>query len=138
MATRDLVHNENPVISVAPVALAAGATNGAGVDTSGFESVAIHAASGAQGGTSPVLKLSVQDSPDNTTWTNVADALIEVPTGVVGPNSAGFTVAASSVVKVGYIGAQRYVRAVYTLSGTTPTATAGANVILGKPRNLPA
>lgn len=129
MASRDLLHRIKSVISVTPAALASGATNGAGVDTTGFESVTLEAVSGAQGGTSPVLTFKLQDSPDNTTWTDVAAG------SVLGAAANLITVAATSTGTLGYLGSQRYVRAVANLAGTTPTATAGATIILSHARH---
>lgn len=136
MATRDLAHDLANAISIAPISLSAVATtNGTGVDTSGFEGVMMLTTSGLQGGTSPVLTLTLQESADNTTWNVVPDAQVIAASGL---NSTGFVVAASSTVELGYIGAKRYVRASVALAGTTPTAVVSAVAVEGHARNLPA
>ena len=58
------------------------------------------------------IELEVEDSPDNSTWTDVADDLI---TGAVTGDSAIFTTA--------YLGRERYVRIVVNVSGTHSNGT---------------
>lgn len=62
-------------------------------------------------GTSPTLVVSLQESSDNSTWTNVT-----------GATTASIT-AAGSAVAFG-APAKGYVRAVATIGGTTPAVTA--------------
>lgn len=136
MPTRDLAHDLTQAISIAPIALAAVATtNGTGVDTTGYEGVMLSVASGVQGGTSPVLTLTLQESADNSSWNAVPDAQVIAASGL---NSTGFIIAASTLIELGYIGAKRYVRASLALAGTSPTAVVSAIVVEGHARNLPA
>lgn len=133
---RDIAHSLANAISLAPVALSGAATtNGTGVDLSGYEAAALLLTSGAQGGTLPVLTLTLQESADNSTWNTVPDAQVIAASGL---NSTGFVVAASSTVELGYIGVKRYIRASVALAGTTPTAVASGVVVLGRARNEPA
>lgn len=133
---RDLAHNIASAISIAPISLAAVATtNGTGVDRTGFESAALLCTSGVQGGTAPVLTLTLQESADNITFNVVPDAQVIAAAGL---NSTGFVVAASSTVELGYAGAKRYIRASVALAGTTPTAVVSAVAVLGMARNNPA
>lgn len=64
----------------------------------------------AASGTTPTLNVKLQDSPDATTWTDVAGAASAQLT------AAGNTVFAGRSTKA-------YVRAVATLGGTTPSFT---------------
>lgn len=133
---RDIAHSIANAISIAPIALSAVATtNGTGVDLSGYEAAAMLLTSGVQGGTAPVLTLTLQESSDNTTWNVVADAQVIAASGL---NSTGFVVAASSTVELGYIGAKRYIRASVALAGTTPTAVVSGVAVLGRARSEPA
>src|SRR5260221_495127 len=107
---RDLAHSLAEAISIAPISLAAVATtNGTGVDLSGFEAAVMAVTSGLQGGTTPVLTLTLQESADNSVWNTVPDNQVIAASGL---NSTGFVVAASANVELGYIGAKRFIRAV--------------------------
>lgn len=65
----------------------------------------------AVSGTSPTLNLKLQDSPDNSTWSDV--------TGATGAQLT----AAGNQVFAGY-STKPYVRVVATVGGTTPSFTA--------------
>lgn len=79
----------------------------------------------------------VQDSPDNTTWTNCpASSLLGA-----GAASGGFTAVSSAagqnaVQRCAYVGPQRYVRVVSTEAGTTGLVS-GIVAVGGFPRNMP-
>lgn len=74
----------------------------------------------------------IQDSPDNSTWTDVATTYIQGSfTAVSGSGQQ------NKVQKVGYLGLQPYVRAVVTVSGATTGAIYGVNWLLGGAHNLP-
>jgi hypothetical protein len=60
----------------------------------------------------------VQDSPDNSAWTDRSPAVV-APVTVAAP---------SGVISVGAFIQQRYVRLVATLGGTTPSITYSANL----------
>lgn len=71
----------------------------------------------------------LQDSPDNSTWTDVAT------TSIVGTLAV---LASNTQQKVGYIGAQRYVRVVVTVTGSPATGCVfGSSTILNGKRKLP-
>lgn len=74
----------------------------------------------------------LQDSPDNSTWTDVA-AANEVGT-LSAVTSAG---TASTIQRMAYLGTQRYVRGVVTVSGATTGAVYGITALAGFPRNAP-
>jgi hypothetical protein len=109
-------------------------TNGTGVDLLGYDENVISIVTGTWGGTTPTASAKVQDSADNATWADVADANLDGVTG----NPAGFALAASSVKTIGYIGLKRYVRVILSaVGGTTPVIRAGADVIRMVPKFAP-
>lgn len=74
---------------------------------------------------------TVEDSPDNSVWTAVAAGLLQ--------GSAPTVVAADDdkVFEVGYLGNQRYLRAVVVTTGATTGGIFGAVVLLGFPTRPP-
>jgi hypothetical protein len=76
----------------------------------------------------------VQDSPDNSVWTDVAAAFIQAP--AVLQFTSGTAV--GTMLKWGYIGQQRYARLVSTVSGTTTGGFYTAFAVLALPANAPA
>jgi hypothetical protein len=91
-----------------------GAVNGASIDLAGSEAALIVLNNGAA--TTPATVV-IQEAPDNAgapgAWTAVADTDL---IGVVG-NAGGVAQVASTIVKVSYIGVQRWLR-VTTTAGT--------------------
>lgn len=103
--------------------------NGTGVDTAGFESVTILIDAGVITDGSHVL--SLQDSPDNSTWTNTTALLGAAPTLATGAGNGG-----SASQSFGYSGGQRYIRVVSTVSGSPATGGVyGATVLLSHARH---
>ncbi|MGY4313726.1 hypothetical protein [Bradyrhizobium sp. JR3.5] len=121
---RDITQNTGLAQSIAPSVLTA-TTNGSGIDTLNFESAALVVSVGAVTGS---FNVKLQDSPDNATFTDVPASLL------VG--SLPGTLVANTVVKQGYLGAQRYLRAVLTSAGGTSIAIA-ATIVLGNPKVAP-
>lgn len=75
----------------------------------------------------------LQDSPDNTNWTDVSATFLQGSfTTVAGAGQQ------NAVQKVGYLGTAQYVRAVSTVSGTTSGAIYGLHWIVGGLHNYPA
>jgi len=70
----------------------------------------VHINIGVVTGTTPTLTVQMQDSPDNSAWTNVANAV----TG---------TLNASGATDLYYRSVNRYQRAVLTVGGTSPSFT---------------
>lgn len=70
----------------------------------------------------------LQDSPDNSTWTDVAAA------NLIGSFAA---IASNTLQKVGYVGINRYLRGVITISGATTGAVEGLYIVAGFGRKLP-
>lgn len=124
MAQRDTRLELTPKVSVAPQSIG-GAVNGTGIDTSVGESALVVLNNGAA---TAAATIKIQESDDNSTFTDVAD------TDLIGLtlNSAGVAQTASTIVKVSYIGVKRYIR-VATTAGTA--ALFSAEVILGHPRH---
>lgn len=106
MPSRDVRLELDPHVSVAPQSIG-GAVNGAGVDLQGCEAALILLNSGAA--TTPAT-VKVQESADNSTFSDVADSDLIGMSG----NSSGVAQTASNVNKVSYVGSQRYVRVVTT------------------------
>lgn len=128
---RDLKSNVKVVSSLAPVSLTA-ATNGTGVDRAGYESAAVQFNTGVAGGTTPSFTFAVQESDDNSTFTDVAAAQLQGTAPVVTASAAGASL-------IGYLGSKRYIRGIAkTVTGTTPTLLAEISVILGHPHVMPA
>lgn len=74
----------------------------------------------------------LQDSPDNSVWTDVPAA------GQLGAFTAITSATGQNLVqRVSYINGQRYVRCVVTVSGATTGAIYGVLAVPAYPRNLP-
>lgn len=125
---RDLVSNIGPIQAVAPQVLAATDTSDP-IDLLGFESAAVIINTGAIV-SSGNFTAKVQES-DTTTAGDFADVDADHLVG-----SFPASLAADSVVKVGYIGTKRYVRTVLTKNSGTSIA-AGVVIVKGHPNESP-
>ncbi|MET4722033.1 hypothetical protein ABIF63_006139 [Bradyrhizobium japonicum] len=123
---RDISQNLGFTQTIVP-AVQAATINGTSVDTNGFESAALVINTGAIVGAASI-SAKLQDSSDGTNFADVPAALLvgALP-GVLAANSA---------YKQGYLGGNRYLRAVLTLNSGTSLA-AGATVVLGNPKVAP-
>ena len=105
------VHGELLVSSLAAGTYVASG-NGAGIDLQGYQGVLkIVLDSGAGGGTTPTLDVKIQDSADNSSFTDVV-------------NKAFAQVGASASLQslgIDTRGVKRYIRAALTITGTSPT-----------------
>ncbi|MDF1536071.1 MAG: hypothetical protein P1S46_06145 [bacterium] len=111
--------NEN--IELFPVAARGASANGTGVDVSsdiGEGKVILHAAAGT--GTTPTLDVKLQSSPDNSAWSDISGA-----TFTQVDNTAGGSLQAIGVD----IDTDKYIRAVATIAGTTPSFTFGVVLV---------
>jgi hypothetical protein len=122
MPYRDLYSRIAVSQSIAPQVISSGAVSGTGVDLLGHNSAMVVFNFGAVAG-SGVLNCKVQESADNSTFTDVAAADLEG--SITNPATA------ATVQRVGYKGASRYIRAVATLASGTSVAC-GATVDLGR------
>lgn len=117
---RDLANNLGGVPAITPAVQAATAS-GAPIDLRGFESVAVFVNTGAIVGAGDfTAKLQESDTTTSGDFTDVVAA------DLVGALPA--SLAADSVVKVGYIGGKRYVRVVLTKNGGTSIAASAVAI----------
>jgi hypothetical protein len=140
---RDLEARLNAVASLTAANRTADA-NGTGVDLQGYDGALIVAVIGAEGDTlsgSVKIEIEVEESDDDSTYTDVANA--DLLGNVTGTNTGTVCVIddnteAPAVHKVAYVGNKRYIRAVDNRTGThtvgTPTA---AVVVRGYPHRQP-
>ena len=139
---QDLANNIKLMQSIAPAALDADA-NGTGVDTQGYENVAVVVDSGVEGITlssTNKIEFELEHSDDNSSWSDAESADVN---GTLGSGGLFLTLDANAespqISEIEYLGTKRYVRVVANFSGTHGTATPmSAFVILGKPRHAPA
>lgn len=133
MAKKDIYSDLLGKVSVAPQFVNSNTTlTGATVDLQGFEGAVVMTISGTIAGSSSanIHTFEIQESANDSDWTAVADAdLIGVESDLTHNGGSD-----NLVKKVGYKGAQRYIRVVDT---TTAFTTAGgqiaAVVVLGAP-----
>ncbi|MCH8172479.1 MAG: hypothetical protein IIA70_04130 [Proteobacteria bacterium] len=125
----DLKNNIDAVESIAPDNLVA-SINGAGVDLQNFHSamVVFHGNDGDFTTGDEAYTPKLQDSPDNSVWTDVAAADLD---------GSFSDLRTTEVQRVGYKGMERWIRGVLTLAGTTPIIDAAALIIRANPRKAP-
>jgi hypothetical protein len=132
-----LVNSVLPLLRTADV-------NGSGVDTQDSIGVALVAHVGTSGDTlsgSVYLALEVEHSDDNSSWSDCADADIDV--AVTGANTGTFAkiddaAEDDAIYKCNYIGSKRYVRVVGNLVGTHTNGISFAAHAVLLPAHLPA
>lgn len=128
MASRDISKNLKVTQVLDPDTVKTDA-NGTAVDMQGYDSVMFAAAVGASGDTlsgSVKIELELEESDDNSTFTDVADD--DILDAVEGSNDGCFAVIDDAaeddaVYKVGYRGTKRYVRPVVNVTGTHTNGT---------------
>lgn len=107
-------------------------TNGTGVDTMGYNSLAAVLEVGTVSGTSPTLDVKLQESDTlGGTYTDITGATF---TQVTASN-------ASQKIRLdglGVGGRKRFIRAVATIAGTSPSFACGVELILGRAFRTPA
>lgn len=143
MSTREHQTGMQYIQSIDPVTLTADA-NGTGVDTRGFDSTTILFLVGESGDTlsgSVKIELEVEDSPDDSVWTDVADTDLTIFVSGTNTGTVAVIDAAAeddSIHSTGYLGDKRYVRPVVNVTGTHTNGTPiGAAVINGHPHISP-
>jgi hypothetical protein len=131
MAT-DLFSNVKVARMISPISpTATGTINSSVVDRSGFNSVTLVIAAGAQGAAVTAVTPTVQESATTTTgdFTDVADAdLIGTEAGASLAAAAG----ANKQAKIAYRGTKRYVRLRLAVTGSA-TGVYSAVALLGDP-----
>ncbi len=102
-------------------ALARTATaNGAAIDMVDYEGIAVVTLDSAAGtGTTPTNTVKLQDSPDNVTFTDIPGAAFTQLT----------TVASVQQLQIDTGTVARFVRAVTTIGGTTPSYTFSVGIV---------
>lgn len=105
--------------------------NGTGVDTMGYNEVIALLDVGAVAGTTPTLDVKLEES----------DTSGGTYTAITGATFAQITTANHALsigIKVGDGIRKRFIRAVATIGGTTPSFTCAVALLLAKPGLLPA
>ena len=96
---------------------------GTGIDVLAYEGVALVVLNASAGtGTTPTLDVKLQHSDDNSTYADVTGGAFTQVTDVAG--SAGV-----QVKKINVSDLKRYVRAIGTIAGTTPSFDFGVEFI---------
>jgi hypothetical protein len=129
MATRDLLRNQLTSQSLAPAVRTSTAT-GSAVDLIGFDGAVIVVSFGAytDGTHTPSVLSSVDGVTYNAAATSDLDGTFTAVSGSGGANT---------VQQVGYVGSQRFLKIVMTISGATSGAASAANITAGYPHNGP-
>lgn len=98
--------------------------NGTGVDTLGYRDGMVVLEVGTVSGTSPTLDVKIQESDDNSSWSDVTGATF---TQVTASDS-------SQVLRVKELNVarSRYIRAVATIAGTSPSFDCACEILLGE------
>lgn len=141
----DLSNSISPAVSLA-AAVRTAAANGTGVDLQGYESATVLVDVGAEGDTlssSVYFEVSLEESDDNSTFTDVAQAGIVDGTIAAGGiflkldgTAGGDPDTAGGIFRVGYVGGKRYIRVVLAKTGSHSNGTPiGAMVIKGHARH---
>jgi hypothetical protein len=150
MTMRSLLHGTKTVVAIPPQTVnTAGSptfTTSAGIDLQFFNSALVVGILGDidELGGSPVggakMELVLEESDDNSTFTNVALTAVVGPTSVTSGVVASVTsdsTAGADPMEVAYVGDKRYIRV--TLQGTSLTNGGPASVVVikGHPRHGP-
>jgi len=109
-------------------------TNGASIDTKGFESCEhiVHVSVALNGS----FTLEVQQAPDN--GSGAAGAFAAVPAAEVIGTALVISIAdANKVFRIGSIGKERHQRVVLTETAANSAGVLGVTTILSNPRNAP-
>lgn len=128
MLGKDLVNNISAAITLPPATRTADA-NGTGVDLRGYGSAAVIVVTGTI--TDGTHAITVQESDDNSTWSDVADA------DLIGTEPSIGAADDNKLYEIGYRGRKRYLRANVAVSGATNGGTYGAIVVRGRPQVAP-
>ena len=126
--TRDIYSNLNLTQMLTPVNVQADVDSGS-VDTRAFDSLMLLANIGLSGDVlsgAVFIELEVEDSPNDSDWTDAADA--DLTNSVTGTNTGTFALIDAPAEDelryiVGYKGDKRYVRVVVNVTGTHTNGT---------------
>lgn len=117
MGTFDLYNRISGASALAPAAAHTTSANGTAIDMTTLNAngltFLVHAGTITDG----THTFKLQDSPDNSTWTDVAAPFIQEGSVVAFTSST----TSGTVLKFGYLGLTRYVRLVCTVTGSPAT-----------------
>jgi hypothetical protein len=130
MAIRDLLRTNFVNQSLSPAARTNGTFTGSAVDLRGYDAAmfAVNFGAWTDGTHTP----SVTASVDGTTFIAAPASDLDGTFSAISGTSG-----ANTVQQVGYIGSNRFVAVVMTVTGATTGALSQAAVISGSPRNAP-
>lgn len=114
------LHDNSTLIALFPTAARTASADGSGVDIRDYVGklkIILDAAAGT--GTTPTLDVKLQESADNTTFNDIAGAVF---TQVI-------TAASLQSIGVSVDPAKRYIRAVATIAGGTPSFSFSVNAV---------
>ena len=126
---KDLKNHIDVLASIKPAVYTA-SQNGTGVDLRGFDGAVcvFESGTGDNTDTDETYSPKVQESDDNSTYTDVVAADLEGTLALMVDDQ---------IQRVGYKGNKRYIRNVMTLSGTTPSFAGRASIVRGIPHQAP-
>lgn len=135
MGSYDLYNRITGASAIAPGAARTTSTNGTAIDMTTYNGNALTFLALAGTITDGTHTFKLQDSPDNSTWTDVAAPFIQQGSVVAFTSST----TSGTVLKFGYLGLTRYVRLVCTVTGSPSTGGVySAVAVEGHEASLPA
>jgi hypothetical protein len=126
---RDFDKDIASVVSLVAAARTATA-NGTAADLANFNAACAILSAGVITDGTHTVKL--QDSPDNSVWTDVTAANLSGAFTALTSGAGG-----SATQEVGYLGAARYLRAVTTVATATTGGVYAVDIVRADARNLP-
>lgn len=136
-------------LTTATIPIYTASVNGASVDLAPYNAATVYILAGTW--TDGTHAFTVQESADNSAWSNVAATDLSrletanaagglpITQSTSGSQPASITSSATALnQRVGYLGGLRYIRVITTVSGTTTGARYAAIIVAGEPRVLPA
>jgi len=126
---RDIKNNLDGISTIDPDSYTA-TTNGSGVDLRDFDGAMVMFQAGtiSTGIGNETYIPSMEESDDNSNFSAVAASDLE---------GALVDMTANSVQRIGYKGAKRYIRAVLTIGGGSPSINASVLIVRGIPNRIP-
>lgn len=125
------IHDDIATVTTLPPATYDTTTPGTAVDTRGYDAVEVLLTLGEYADDSHVL--TIEDSSDGQVFTPAAAA------DIIGdwPDTLDDDTHDEGTIRVGYIGARRYVRVSTAVTGTGTGSPYGAVIVLGLPKQAP-
>lgn len=129
---RSVIDSIKALFAIRPIT-ATSTQTGSGVDTTGYNSLAASLEVGVVSGTTPTLDVKLQESDTSGgTYTDISGATFTQVTATGN----------SQIIRVeglnqGTSGRKRFIRAVGTIAGTTPSFAFGVELLLGRAFRAP-